>query len=115
MLVHGTRFCHAGRGGKIVLSLCLPTLGYGQGLAYWWAMSLDLAVYEVRLSRAWCQPAGGGVNLTASHGGPWVLGLVDLVDRGRSWAVWWMGLSSRLARCSGDPIAVGLLVGGDLA
>lgn len=75
-----------------------------------------MAVYEVKLSRAWCQPASVGVNLTASHGGPWVLGLVDsLVDGGRSWALWWMGLSSRLARCSGDPRAVGLLVGGDLA
>lgn len=77
-------------------------------------MGLDLTVYEVWLSRACCQPPGGGANLTASHGGPWVLGLVDSVDGGRSWALWWMGLRPRLARCSENPIAVGLLVGGDL-
>ena len=94
----------------------MPTVGCGQGPACWWVMGLDLAVYEVWLSGAWCQPAGGGANPTASHGGPWVLGLVDsLVDGGRSWALWWMELSPRLARCSGNPIAVGLLVGGDLA
>lgn len=54
---------------------------------------------KVWLSRACCQPPGGGANLTASHGGPWVLGLVDSVD-GVGPGLSLDGLGPRLAECS---------------